>query len=90
MSDTFHEDRNGYTKYIGQQFNVDQNPLINFLPYVISEGYVFQLYSKEGVIKIASLGVSVVAQWLMNLTGSYEVAGSIAGLTQWVRDPALP
>ena len=36
------------------------------------------------------IGVSVVAQWLTNPTRSYEVTCSIPGLTQWVKDLAMP
>ena len=39
--------------------------------------------------KDTECGVSVVAQWLTNLTRNHEVAGSIPGLAQWVKDLAL-
>ena len=47
-------------------------------------------YAENSTIEKERRGVPVTAQWLTNLTRNHEVAGSIPGLAQRVKDPALP
>ena len=45
---------------------------------------------ENGDTKDQNLGVPVMVQWLTNPTRNHQVAGSIPGLAQWVKDLALP
>ena len=59
---------------------------VSFVP--LQTLYILFLFLK--LLKNLVHGVPIMAQWLTNPTGNIEVAGSIPGLAQWVKDLALP
>ena len=44
----------------------------------------------DAQIEMCHIRVPIVTQWLENLSSVHEDEGSIPGLAQWVKDPALP
>ena len=58
-----------------------------YLPYLLLYEYTVG-FSSNGMMN-DTLRVPVVVQWLTNPTRKRKVSGSIPGLAQWVKDPAL-
>ena len=61
-----------------------QHPLLGLRPCCRSAEWLVQW------LRIEILGLPIVAQRLLNLTGTHEDMGLIPGLLQWVKELALP
>ena len=61
---------------------------LNVRAVVKEDGDPYPTHTERSGIR-SGLRSAVVAQWLTNPTRNHEVSGSIPGLAQWVKDPAL-
>ena len=57
---------------------------------IATQGNNLNAHQQMNGLRRCGIGVPVVAQWITNPTRNHEVAGSIPGLTQWVKDLAFP
>ena len=64
---------------------------ISIIPMVVL-GIMYCDFCHVLLVKVTTkfdLGVPIVAQHVTNPTSIYDDAGSLLGLTQWVKNPAL-